>query len=267
MALGDVKGSNDKKNTIFERQYFSRLSFRDYQHNSNKMLNISYKNGMMIISIDKAKEGGFEYETIVDSWITVTKAKLLVEAFEAFKNEKTHTQEGGYGISTGMGDVQRAFIIHGNSLGKPAITIGKFNGSDGSWVAKETFEFNDNNFHFFLNWNNINKNGADPIYDCDIEFEMLENAIKNFANYMDGAIAYSTADMLKIDLRGILRKMDPIYDKLGIERFNGTRNSNNTGNFFGNGGGSSEHKSIDDVMNKGGRFGGKSGDSFDDEED
>lgn len=266
MGLGTKEGT-DKKPGIFEKQYYSRLSFRDYQHNSNKVLNFSYKNGMMIISIDKAKEGGFEYETIVDSWITVTKAKLLLEAIEAFKAEKEHSMDKGYGISTGMGDVQRAFIIHGNSLGKPAITIGKYDGAKGNWIIKDTFEFNDNDFHFFLNWSDISANGAAPIYDNGIEFNMMETAIRNFANSMDGAAAYATADMLKFDFRGVLNKMDPIYDKLGIERQFKSRSSNNNGNFFGNNGGSSEHKSLEDVMGKGRFSNASSGNGFEDDED
>lgn len=251
MALGDFKGSNEKKgnnNGVYEKQYFSRVNFRDYQHNSGKVLNISYKSGMMVVSIDRPKEGGFEFETLVDSWITVTKAKLLINAIEAFKNEKTHTINSGYGISTGMNEVQRAFIIHGNANGSPAITIGKYNGQTGEWVVKETFEFNDDNFHFYLNWTNKDSNKADRIYNNSIEFDMLENAIRNFANSMDGAAAYATTDMLRFDFRAILNKMDPVYDKLGIERNLRSRTSNNVGNFFA--GGNSEHKNLDDVMPK-----------------
>lgn len=267
MGLGDIRGTEKKSSGIYERNYSSRLAFRDYQHNSGKMMNFNYKSGMLIISIDKIKEGGFETETIVDSWITVTKAKLLLEAIEAFKNEKTHTPDAGYGISTGMGETQRAFIIHGTADGKPAVTIGKYNGSNGSWIIKDTFEFNDSDFHFFLNWTDISKNGAAPIYDNSIEFDMLENTVRNFANSMDGAAAYAAVDMLKVDFRAVLNKMDPIYDKLGIERFSKSRTSNNNGNFFGNNGGSSEHKSIEDVMGNN-RFGraDSSGDSFDDED-
>ncbi len=263
MALGDFRTNNDskKENSSYDKEYFSRLIIRDYQHNSGKALNFKYKKGMMIISIDKVKEGGFETEVIVDSWITITKAKLLVNAIEAFKNEKTHSLSSGYGISSGMGEVQRAFILHGNANGDPAVTIGKYDGQTGEWLAKETFEFNVNDFHFYLNWSDKDANKATPIYNNGIEFEMLENAVRNFANSMDGAVAYSVADMLKGDFRGVLNKLNPVYDKLGIERTMGSRSSNNVGNFFG--GGSSEHKSLDDVMSKR-QF--SSGSSLDDED-
>jgi hypothetical protein len=71
---------------------------------------------------------------------------------------------------------------------------------------------------------------------------------------MDGAYAYATADLMKFDIRGIYTKMDPIYDKLGIERKFGNRGGNSTGSFFSNNNqrnfGSSEHRSLDDIASR-----------------
>ena len=117
------------------------------------------------------------------------------------------------------------------------------------------FKFNNNDFHFFLNWADFKDNSsASKICYNSIEFEQLEQIVANFANNMDGAIAYSTVDMMKYDMRGILNKINPIYDKLGIERQFSNRGGNSTGSFFGNNQrnfGTSEHRSLDDIA---GRF-------------
>ena len=257
MSLGDSRTATNEKKTFYEKQYNSRFSFRDYQHNTNKVLNFSYKNGMLIIAIEKIRDGGFEYETLVDAWITPAKAKLLAQAIKAFREEKKHSPSVGYGISSGMGETQRAFILHGDSDGNPVVTIGKFNGNTGDWIVTEDFQFNNQDFHCYLNWSNIKDNTtAEKRYDNSLEFDMLEQVVNNFANAMDGAFAYSAADLMKFDIRGIYTKMDPIYDKLGIERkFSGGANRS-IGNFFGNNNnnqrnfGSSEHRSLDDITSR-----------------
>ena len=254
MSLGDSRSSAENKNKIYEKQYSSRFSVRDYQHNTNKVLNYSYKNGMLIISIDKIKDGGFEYETIVDAWITPTKAKLLLQAIKDFKEAKKLPANAGFGIASGMGETQRAFILRSDENGNPMVTIGKFNGNNGEWIVVEDFRFNNDNFHFYLNWEDYKNNGsASSTYYNNIEFEQLEQIVSNFANNMDGAIAYSTVDMLKFDFRGILNKINPIYDKLGIERqFSGRTTS--TGSFFGGSNqrnfGTSESKSLDEISSR-----------------
>ena len=256
MSLGDTRTATNEKKTFYEKQYNSRISFRDYQHNTGKVMNFYYKNGMLVISIDKAKEGTFEYETLADAWITPTKAKLLVQAIKAFREEKKHSPSTGYGIASGMGETQRALILHGDADGNAVVTIGKFNGNTGEWISTEDFQFNNQDFHYYLNWKDIKDNtSAEKRCDNGLEFDILEQTVYNFANAMDGAYAYSAADLMKFDIRGIYNKMDPIYDALGIERkFNSNRN-NNVGGFFANNNnqrnfGTSDHKSLDDISSR-----------------
>jgi hypothetical protein len=254
MALGDQSkfqnsnGSGDS-NKIYEKTYNSRLVTRDYQHEvgskTPKLLNYKFKSGMLIISIDRVKEGGFESETIVDSWITMSKATLLLDAIEAYKKDP----KGYYGIASGMSTTQRALIVHSDEDGKPAVTIGKFDGTNGQWQAKETFRFNNNDFHFYLSWKDPEDNSsAKKLYNNDLEFDQFVKIVQDFASNMNGVVAYSVADMLKADFRGVLNKMNPIYDKLGIERNFSSRN--NTGSFFGSnnfGNGGASRKSFGDI--------------------
>jgi hypothetical protein len=59
--------------------------------------------------------------------------------------------------------------------------------------------------------------------------------VKDFARSMSGAYAYSVLDLGRFDIAGIKGKMDPIYDKLGIEKrsFNNNR-SYGENNFLSN---------------------------------
>ena len=50
------------------------------------------------------------------------------------------------------------------------------------------------------------------IYD-DIELAQFTQTIKSFADNMNGSIAYSTIDLGRYDYRGLMNKMNPIYDK------------------------------------------------------
>ena len=65
----------------------------------------------------------------------------------------------------------------------------------------------------------------------------------------DWNYAYSVADLTRYDLGAIKSKMDPIYDKLGIERrsYNGNRNYGGENNFLTNAKSSSNSTSFDDI--------------------
>ena len=257
MALGDGKGFGNNNggdsNKLYEKTYYSRISIRDYTRNSGRSMNISYRSGMMIIAIDEPRQGSFEKEPIVDVFLTSTKAKLFLKAIEAYETEKSHSDKGAYGVATGMGDVQRAIMIHAGVDGSPAITIGKFDGTSGTWIKQETYEFNTEEYAQYITWKDKTDNGSTTLTNVpNIEFEFLKQALINFVNNADGATAYSVADMTRYDYRGILNKMNPIYNKLGIEINTFSGSSNNRGSFFNNSGssrtfGTSTSKTLDDL--------------------
>lgn len=252
MALGDNKNG---KNKIFENQYYSRIGFREYENNNmkDKRLGISYKSGMMILEISKAKEGGFEYEPLVSVYITPTKAKIFAYQIDEFKKELENglsDSSKGFGINTGMGETQTVALVHINSNNDKVLTICKVD-SNGNITNSEDFTFN-SNFHYGIEFNDYKKMDFNKVMYNDIEFEQLEEAINSFAINSNGAIAYSVADLTRYDYRAIMNKMNPIYDALGIERNNGGNSRNNSGGGFFNSGnnnnrGTSNHKSYDEM--------------------
>jgi hypothetical protein len=69
-------------------------------------------------------------------------------------------------------------------------------------------------------------------YYDDIELIQISQLVEDFGRYMNGAAAYSLLDLQKYDYARLLNKMDPIYDKLGIEKR--TNNSYKSNNFLSN---------------------------------
>ena len=73
----------------------------------------------------------------------------------------------------------------------------------------------------------------------------------DFARSMSGAYAYSVADLTRYDLGAIKSKMDPIYDKLGIERRSPGNRNYGENNFLTNAKAStSTSTSFDDIEAK-----------------
>ena len=76
---------------------------------------------------------------------------------------------------------------------------------------------------------------------------ILRNAIADFSRSMSGASAYAVADLTRYDMGRINKRIDQVFDKLGIERmtYGGNRNYNNGNNFLDNA--SSKSTSIEEI--------------------
>lgn len=250
MSFESGRGNNgNNNNKLYEKTYFSRLNFRDYTHNSKTRLGFQYRTGMLIIDLSGEKND-FEYESLEQIFITGAKAKILLDMIKIFEDDiKAGTFEPakGYGINTGMGDTQTVLILGLESSGEKNITIAKVN-KDGNVEKSHKYVFNTDDFHYGLAWNNAsNIKSFDRIATKDLEYELFKNTIKTFADNSNGVIAYTVADLTRYDQAAILNKMNPIYDKLGIERQSNSRSGNGFFNNNNNGDRSSEHKSYDDI--------------------
>ena len=251
MALGDLRNSGTKSNSnkLFEQTYYSRTILKG---TDGLRLGFSFKSGMIVVDITQEKDG-FQYETLASCFLTPVKALTMYNQIQEFKKQvenKTYKEGTAFGVNTGIGDISTVLLIH-QVDGNTAVTIGKVN-SDGQYVAKFTYKFA-KAYHYGITLSDIEKMSSvkKEFYD-DVEFVQFEQAIKSFAENSNGAIAYSVLDLGRYDYKGLSNKLNPIYDKLGIERQNTSRQSDN--NFFSgsNGGfnrGSSNNTSLDDVMN------------------
>lgn len=252
MALGDLRNSGTKSNgnKLFEQTYYSRTVLKG---TDGLRLGFSFKSGMIVVDITQEKEG-FQYETLASCFLTPIKALTMYNQIQEFKAQvenKTYKEGTAFGVNTGIGDISTVLLIH-KVDGNTAVTIGKVN-SDGQYVAKFTYKFA-KGYHYGITLSNIESMSSvkKEFYD-DAEFIQFEQAIKSFADNSNGSIAYSVLDLGRYDYKSLSNKLNPIYDKLGIERQNNSsRQSDN--NFFSgsNGGfnrGTSNNTSLDEVMN------------------
>lgn len=251
MSFESGRGNNNNSNKVYDKTYYSRLNFKDYTHNSKIRLGIQFRTGMLVLDMSTEKNE-FEFESVEQIFITGTKAKILLAMMERYEKDiaaGTFDPANGYGINTGMGNTQTILILGLNDKNEKIITIAKVN-QDGGVEKSHTYTFN-TEFHYGLSWNNVSAMDFERIYPEDVEYQMLKNTVESFANNSNGVIAYTVADIARYDHVTILNKMNPIFDKLGIERPTGGNNNsrgNSGGGFFNNGGNrSSDHKSYEEM--------------------
>lgn len=246
MAIGDNGNStNNNTNKLYESTYYSRLRIK----NDKLALSVSFRSGLLILEISELKEG-FKYEPIETIYLSPTKALLLAEEIKKFKE---YLSSGdivlgkAFGVNAGMNDKVSFIGLHANENKVPMITIGKFD-STGQITEQATINLNVD-YHYALEWNDINTMDVNKCYYDNVELDQLVALLEDFARHMSGALAYSVADVTRFDYNRLLKKMDPIFDKLGIERKSGNNGSfsRSSNSFLDNAGRTSNHTSFDNI--------------------
>lgn len=250
MAIGSSYGTSNGENTgkkqLYENTYYSRLRIKN--DNVKLSLGYSFRSGNLILEISEIKEG-FQYNAIESIFISPTKALLLVKEIDNFKeyvaNEKNIDTNKAFGITSGFGEKVSYIGFHASKTGATLVTIGKIDGS-GNITNSVTIPFN-TEYNYSVEWDNIEKMELVKAYHEGVELEQLQNLLIDFSRSMNGAFAYSFADLTRYDHKAILNKLDPIYDSLGIERRSSSK-SYGENNFLLNAGKTtSNHTNYDDI--------------------
>jgi hypothetical protein len=249
MAIGGTynAGSGNEKKQLYENTYYSRIRVKNDE--AKLALGFSYRSGLLIAEISEIKQG-FQYESLENIYISPTKALLLtkeIKKFKAYLSDGKIAPNKAFGVTTGMGEKVSYIGFHADKDKNIFITIGKIDGS-GNITNAATIPLN-NEYHYAVEWNNIEAMDLEKVYYDMTELEQIELMLGDFARAMTGAFAYSVVDLGRFDIAGIKSKMDPIYDKLGIERrsYNNNRNYGGENNFLSNAKSSSNSTSFDDI--------------------
>lgn len=248
MAIGDGNNTTNSGNKkIYDQSFYARQSFND--ENDKLKLSIEYRGGNMIMKLSDIKEG-FHYEDRIAIHLSPTKAKILASQIQLYRikmEQKDIKPNEAFGVNAGMGEKVTYINFHSDDGKKFMFDIGKFD-SNGVKTEVTTFVFKQN-YHYGLNWKDNNKNDLEKKYFNNLDMDIIAGFITDFSKNMNGAVAYSVWDLGRYEVGRVLSKMDPIYDKLGIERRNsGSSNFNGgTNSFLNNTSGSSSSTNFDTI--------------------
>lgn len=238
--------SSQNSNKAYEGTYYSRMRLK---HN-NDLISISYRSGLMILDLGSVGPEGFKFNSAIQIFLSPTKAHLLVDQINAFLKYRAGDDidpSRGFGVNTGMGE-KVSFIAFSTDADKIIyITIGKF---DGQGTITESYRFTLNHeYNYSLEWEDVTANKLYRVFDEDVEIIMLRNAIEDFSRTSNGAVGYAVADMARWDTHRMNKRIDQIFDKLGIERqvYNGGSNNRGSNNFLDNASSSSRSTTIEDM--------------------
>lgn len=227
---GNNSGNNG--NRPFENTYYSRFRLK----NGNDVINISYRSGLMILDMGSIGSEGFKFNSAIQIYLSPMKAHMLVSQIHAmleYRKGDNIDPNKGFGVNTGMGE-KVSFIAFSTDADKIIyITIGKF---DNQGTITESYKFALNhNYNYSLEWDNVENNNLSKVYDEDAEIIMLMNAIEDFSRSMNGAIGYAVADTARWDQHRLNKRIDQMFDKMGIERQSyGSSNRGGSNNFLNN---------------------------------
>jgi len=256
MAIGSgFENSTDNQGTgrRSDYSYYPRLRMRE--DGAKTSLSFEFRGGLLQFKILNQKSDGFSWDTehpVQVIYLSPTKALLLAKELKAFKEyistEKKIDENKAFGVNGGMGEKISFIAFHMGKDNHILIDIGKF---DGQGVIVESAQTRLNHdYHYSLEWDNLSEMSITRVFDNNIELNQLIYLLDDFGRYMNGAAAYAQADLTRYDLGRVLGKMDPIYDKLGIERMSGSvgRFKPRANNNFLNNSGTSESKNYDDIQ-------------------
>lgn len=256
MSLGDQRyNSNGNGARRFDSTYYSRLSF--YSPISDIKINITYSTGLMKITFAKANGtngNGFKnWEDQIAISLTGTKATSLLKSLASYEQaiaDNNISMNNAYGVVTGMNEIQTVIQFHLNKVNSgKAFTIAQIDKS-GSYLKRFTYEFPDE-YDFRIEWQDMDSMKFEKVFDAELQYEMLKQAIKEFSETCNGAAGYNAVDLARYDINSIKNLLNTIGGVSGaIPRNNNGGGSN--GGFFANNQpqGQSSHKSLDQIQSE-----------------
>ena len=245
MAIGSFSNGSStsyQSNKPFENTYYSRIRFK----NGNKQINMNFHSGLLQLEVGTIDQtDGFKFNSEGSIYLSPFKASMLAEEIKAFllyMGGKDVDPNRAFGVNAGMGE-KVSFIGFSTDEDRHIyVTIGKFDNS-GTVTERTKYEFS-YDYNYSLEWDDIEANKLNKVYDNLLELRTFQNTLVDFARSMSGASAYAVADTMRYDMHRFNKRIDQVFDKLGIERqsYNGGGRSFSSNNFL-DGANSSSSKS------------------------
>lgn len=247
---GESNVSNQgNKNGSVERNYYSRFKIKD--DDTKNTLSVSFRStGLLVLEINQLVDG-FKYDSLTSIFISQYKAQIYANEIKKFlellKAGKVK-DNNGFGIIVGLPGKETFSNIY-QANGNVYLAIGKLDENE-KVTSLHSIKLNTIDYYTALeveDVNNVTKETVSLVSYSYLEIEQLISLLEDFARSMTGAFAYAQADLTRYDHARILGKMDPIYDKLGIERLSNVQRNYSAGGGFTSGIKHIDQTSIDDI--------------------
>lgn len=247
MALGD-SNANAKGNRPFENTFYSRIRFR----NNGMSLGFQFRSGLLVVTISEEKDN-FQYTEVAKINLSPAKATTLRDLLVVFREKLQHgtiAPGEAYGVNSGLKETV-SFIAFGvtgkiSEAGIPqyCVNIGKVD-ANANRTEEAQFVFNID-YNYGLIWSNLDAFDVEKEVKDLLELDVFISTLNEFVNTASGAAGYSVFDIGRYELA---RMINPIYDKLGIERSSNKNNGSRGGedNYFSNKNARSTNRSVDDL--------------------
>ena len=241
MTFDNQNGSGEdtatqRRDTIGNRSYYSPIRINN--PDGNRGFNFEFRSGLLQFKI-VSKGDNYQWNRDPDAviYLSPTKAALLAKEIYAMKeyiDKGDIDNKRAFGVSGGMNEKISFIAFQPMDTGVITINIGKFD-NKGQIVEKHSCDLN-LKYNYSLEWKDLDAMELEKVYDDNIELEQIIQLLTDFARYMNGSAAYANSYVTRYDNARILNKLDPIYDKLGIERIgnNGYSNSRGSNDFLNN---------------------------------
>lgn len=250
MTFENSYGSSDesataRRDTAGNRSYYSPL--RIMNSDGIRGFNFEFRSGLLQFKISSKTDNGWNKDPDAVIYLSPTKAALLVKEIHAmidYISEGKVDNKRAFGVSGGMNEKISFIAFQPKDNGIITVNIGKFDNA-GQIVEKHSCDLN-MKYNYSLEWKDLDAMDLEKVYDDSIEINQIIQVLTDFSRFMNGAAAYGIAYTTRYDTQRILNKLDPIYDKLGIERLQGTGSySRGSNDFLNNASGSSKAGDFD----------------------
>lgn len=245
MALGD-SGRKVYDNTFYSRIRFTANGLR---------LTPQFSAGLLNWAVQEEKDN-YKYEDLVKVSLSPMKVHLLKDALALFRKgleERTLSPEKAYGVEAGIRETRTFIAFHvtgrmsSSNVPEYAVTVGKVD-QDGTKHDVYEFVFN-SDYHFSLEWDNLDRMEFKKNMNDYLELDVFTATLDEFINSASGATGYSVFDIGRYEIN---RMINPIFEKLGIERNGNSRGGSAGPGYFSNNSmnppaGTSTSRSVDDL--------------------
>ena len=250
--MNDPAGSPQQNNNrTFEATYYARQKVNNMEDGLS--LTYSFNRGLMIPAISSRPQGyDSKPEELASVNLSQMKAGILADRGDKFlKADKSDTRL--YAVDTGIGETRGLIGFRNDTAtGKRQIVIGKIS-STGEFSGTE-MNFHDDEYYYGLLIENMATMDftKEPVKE-DLELRAFIQVLEDFNKAMNGAVAYSVADLARYDHNRINNTLNLIAEAMNIDtKMNQNKGGSKSGTSYFDrqkdaGSHKSEHMSADDV--------------------